>query len=74
MPTQSYWDRVRIQVAREAGQWSCGSEGRLLFENLVAHEDWEYRLRELAPENAEALFGVTDCAVAIVTNYFSQSI
>jgi len=67
-----FWEHVRAHVAREAAHWSCGTEGRLLFENLVAHEDWQDRLQELAPE----LSGLSssDTAIAIVTNYFSRNI
>lgn len=65
-----FWEHVRAHVAREAAHWNCGTEGRLLFENLVAHEDWQDRLQELAPELSGLSAG--DTAIAIVTNYFSQ--
>lgn len=67
-----FWQHVRAHVAREAAHWSCGTEGRLLFENLVAHEDWQDRLQSLAPELSGLSAG--DTATAIVTNYFSQNI
>ena len=44
-----YWQHVRVQVARQASRWSCGTEGSLLYENLVEHEEWQTRLNELAP-------------------------
>jgi hypothetical protein len=69
-----YWNQVRIYVARQAARWNCGSEGRLLFENLVGSDEWLQRLLDLAPEGCELSMPPASAAAAVVTNYFSQSI
>jgi hypothetical protein len=74
MPSTQFWNEVRVQVARQATRWSCGTEGRLLYENLVEDDDWQFRLIELAPENSEKFQSPASTAAAIVTNYFARSL
>ncbi len=68
---QDYWFKVRAAVETRARTWSCGTEGRLMFENLCEHEDWQERLIDLAP-NLE-IEHPSDMAAAIVTNYFTRA-
>jgi hypothetical protein len=69
-----FWNEVRAYVARHAARWSCGTEGRLMYENLVEDDDWQFRLVELAPDGAEKSLDPAATAAAIVTNYFARSI
>jgi hypothetical protein len=69
--TYSFWEATRQEIARQAQQWSCGTEGRLLFENLCEHPEWRLRCQKLAP--AERTFGPRDTAHHIVHNYFTAS-
>jgi len=69
---RDYWVKVRNAVENSARRWSCGTEGRLMYENLCEHEDWQERLMELAP-NLE-IEQAADMAAAIVTNYFGRAI
>jgi hypothetical protein len=59
-------------VETSARAWSCGTEGRLMYENLCEHEDWQERLMDLAP-NLE-IDHPADMAAAILTNYFDRAI
>jgi hypothetical protein len=68
---RDYWVKVRNAVENRARAWSCGTEGRLMFENLCQHEDWRERLMELTP-NLE-IEHPSDMAAAIAINYFSRS-
>jgi hypothetical protein len=67
---RDYWVKVRNAVEISARTWSCGTEGRLMYENLCEHEDWQERLMDLAP-NLE-IEHPSDMAAVIVTRYFSQ--
>lgn len=70
--TAKYWEGVQYEIAGQAYRWSCGTEGRLLLENLVLHEEARERCEKLAPKSRT--FGPKDLAAAIVIRYFSQSI
>ena len=65
-----FWTSVRNQIARRAREWSCGSEGRMIFENLVEHPDWLSRLQDLCPDNPKLT--PYDASFEILTNYFSR--
>jgi hypothetical protein len=69
---RDYWLKVRNAVENRARMRSCGTEGRLMYENLCEHEDWQERLMELAP-NLEIEHSA-DMAAAIVTNCFSRGL
>jgi len=69
---RDYRVKVRNAVEIKARVWSCGTEGRLLFENLCEHEDWQERLMDLAP-NLE-IEHPSDMAAVIVNNYFGRAI
>ena len=49
--------------------WSCGTEGRLLFENLCQHPSGASTARNSAPRE-HARIGPRDTAHVIVYNYF----
>jgi hypothetical protein len=66
--TNRFWNSARDEIARQACLWSCGSEGRMLFENLCEHPEWRERCEELAPKSRT--FGPRDTAHVIVHNYF----
>ena len=67
-----FWDWVRAGLARQAARWNRGSEGRLMFENLVEHEDWQERLQDLAGDPGD--LEPSQIVAIIITNYFCQSI
>jgi hypothetical protein len=69
---RDYWVKVRNAVENSARRWSCGTEGRLLFENLCEHQDWQERLMDLAPDLE--IEHPSDMAAVIVSRYFSRVI
>jgi len=46
---RDYWFKVQAAVEMRARMWSCGTEGRLMYENLCEHAGWQQRLMDLAP-------------------------
>jgi hypothetical protein len=67
---RDYWLKVRSAVEMQARMWSCGTEGRLVYENLREHEDWQERLMDLAPDLE--IEHPSDMAAVIVSRYFSR--
>lgn len=65
----TYWDYVRAYIVSHTTHCRT-SRWLLMYHHLVEDEQWELRLHQLAPPNAEQSFSARDCAREIIFNYY----